>query len=568
MADVRGGEPPEQQTRPTMRRPHIEILLTPSRLEVASRRAGVAMHLDPALWQASWREGLAPIAQPLRDALNQLGMDRGEARVHYVSPTLAAHTSTIRGAGPAACRAATRALRDATSLDVKVNPSGLHEMHAWTGKRSRSLWGMAAECDSSARTIVQWLSEQGVSTLSLCPLDLALDRAVVHSLTAHHRSGPVVVLHLGEHVSRLACGMGRQVHFVQPVSLTLECLTEALTQPLRTSGGDEPSTTLDALAARMLLFRTGVPLPTEMVDEQQFLRGDAVIHALRGPVQQFLIEGKHAISDALSEKRRGEGHLLVTGPGADIPRLQETLAGQLGLEELLLLEDPEDRYDPFVDVSPVGDLDIARRFAPPGVNLLPVSTRVERRRRHSRNLVAVGAALALLAGGAQFISTWMSSASLRTQLDALNMRAAALEAIRVEHNTTNERANAVRSVQRDIRELTSGQPAWDALLTEVMLRTPANVRLSSLDGTAPSGTDVAELHISGLLFDQTPGTRQEATTLASWMSDLESSPLIDHVSLRATHRTTVEGRAARHIELRLRAASHRPAVARTEGPPA
>ena len=185
-----------------MTRPDIEILLTPSRLEVALARGSrlrstVITHLDRNQWDDAWAGGFKGLDEPLQAALAELGVTRARARVFYRSPAALSETFAAPGRGSAALSAARLALADSAPFDLRENPSAVAPLMTWKeGRGARTLMLLAADSGEFVAGLEAWLTRHGCEIKGAVPLDAAGTIAALDTIRRIRSEVPVVCLRL------------------------------------------------------------------------------------------------------------------------------------------------------------------------------------------------------------------------------------------------------------------------------------------------------------------------------------------------------------------------------------
>ncbi|MCA9309931.1 MAG: hypothetical protein KDA21_01930 [Phycisphaerales bacterium] len=538
-----------------MTRPDIEILLTPSRLVVALARGSrlrstVITHLDRNQWDDAWAGGFKGLDEPLQAALAELGVTRARARVFYRSPAALSETFAAPGRGSAALSAARLALADSAPFDLRENPSAVAPLMTWKeGRGARTLMLLAADSGEFVAGLEAWLTRHGCEIKGAVPLDAAGTIAALDTIRRIRSEVPVVCLRLGEHGSTLSCMTGQRLDFLRPVQIDIHLLVEALTRPIQPRDQRTEVVTLDAWEATSLLFRVGVPAGDDLIDEQRGLHGYDILPALQPALQRCAVEAKQSLRFSLGEEQRRAAVFVITGPGASIPNLQPLMAGQLGLGELAAPDRPTTAFDPFESGTAGGDLWDAQRLTPASLGLLPLAVKQERGRGRVRNLMAAGTALAVVTGGGEAWLTWTDLQQTRADLHEIRAEVGAREEQREQLEETQLRMGALRAVEREIHTLSGVQPAWDAVLSELSLLTPVNVDLVSIEAVNDRGENRSVVWISGYFIEGSGDAA--AASLASWVHQLQASPLFADAMLGTTQRAVLGERTAQHFEIEL-----------------
>ena len=534
-----------------MARPNIDILLTPSRLEVAVVRAGkmrrgLGLPLDPSAWETAWDRNLEPLDQTLTLMLAELGVENAIARVFYRSPSSIAEMFTAPGHGRTALDAARLALNEACPFDVSTNPSAICHVHGWKSPAGRqSLMLMAADVDEVTSAITEWIDRTG-STLTACvPLEGALKTATVHEARRLSETGTVVSLRLGEHASSLISVTDGAIDFIRSVQLNIDLLVEALTRPIEPRGGNG-TVELNADDACKLLFQCGVPDANATVDHDRAIMGYDILPALQPALQRCAVEGKQSVRFALDDGQRANATFRLIGPGRTIPNLETVLAGQIGLP---VNPHPfESGYDAFSIGGVESDIMTAISQSPRDVNLMPVEITHERRRRTIRNAVAAGAVLAAMTGIGDGALTWSRLDRAHEQLAVVDESIETFEQLQSEISLVESWVEAINSVEAQVDRAIGEQPDWAATLREIATITPDHVRLLNMQATL-DGEGVNTLELSGYITHHEDSNGDFAVT--TYVRALASSPLITDVSLGATQVTFIEAGQAMHFQASL-----------------
>lgn len=269
--------------------------------------------------------------------MKDLGASGMTATVLSSTPTCAVTVNpTPASAGSSAAHEATLlALGSLTSYSSAEATSAtlplLQDPRARNGSSpaSRHTLGMT-ESDASVEALARWVERSGLRFSGVIPLEAVATVAAVEAATAGGDSDVVrACLWLGEHRSVLAVGAPNHLRFVRLVGLGSESIAEALTRVSSLPGSHQGMIPLALDDARGLLFRCGIPRPSDVVDKESNLTGTTILPLLQPVLQRLSLEVKQSLRFGLSETERATAGLGLLGPGAYIPNLESMLAAHL-----------------------------------------------------------------------------------------------------------------------------------------------------------------------------------------------------------------------------------------------
>lgn len=537
-----------------------------SRLVVAVVRGGRVVDrrvrwFPAADWSVPWPGPLGPRGGALANMVDELGLRGREAVITYQAPTAVAGVFGCPiNAGPAgAARAGELALSELVGQPLTGQPHGLETL--WTdGEDAGAEPGTPAQRHTlgvfdkrtSAEAVCAWAAAAGLRPLVLAPAEAASMRMAVEG-AREDSPGATVTVWIGEHASVLAASSGRRLLFVRTLGIGAESLVEALGRPMRVRS-DEPRepVSLSPAEARALLYRVGVPMPGDVVDQARGLMGSSVLPVLQPVLQRLAVELKQSIRFGLPEGLRDGASLRLGGSGGLVPGLGEVLAKQI-VAPLAVAKDLGLR------LAPVGDVPVVLPGVESGesINLVPASFAQRDAAQRGRTGLRIGLVACAALIGFSGLSSWFSLRQERAAYEALT----AQDPIMVEAARLQALADQATAAWNGMRTRVAGEvglaPPIAHVLALIADAMPAEMALRSIELKEPTRLGVknnapgssSTLVLTGEVRE-TAGT-DLAQTIRQFSDALAATPLVNAVRLGTTQRAEQDGRPVSRFELTL-----------------
>jgi len=517
----------------------LVIELGPGRLQGGVLRSGrlTPVHsvtLDPAQWEAAWKDALRPLDAPLRAVLAGIGAPALPATVLHHSPTAVSDVFSCPARRGSTNEAALLALGDAAGFSLDENPSDAYALATdRSGEPRQTHTLIAAETDEASTALVEWLNRAGVRCESIIPMPACHLRSVVlrtlsecapsrgSGVAPGAGTGARVFLRVGENRSQLAAGIEGRVKLVRHVALDIQTLVDALALPLTVRGPDGTSEVrLGRDEARSILFRIGIPERDTVIDQDRGITGAAVLPALQPVLQRALVEMRQSLRFGLEEPERSTCQFVLLGLGALVPRLGDVLAAQLSLPAAL----------PSIPETAHTDLEEAVAQLPKlPINLLPRRAAAGVGARRVRLALVGGTALALAVGAADAGLTWMQLREASAHAETLRASTSHARKFLAAREHLQERREAIDKTLAAADKAAGASPDWSAWLTELAGITPDGVRLAEITMSADGPQPKCE--VRGVVRSDSG----RADPIA-FIKALQASPLVSQVALGATQR--------------------------------
>lgn len=510
----------------------VSIYLGADSLEIcisdgATVRSVRNARLDAAAWDAAWEGRLAPLDELLRSALREGGARRGcPAFVIYSGRDASAEIKPFPLGATEAAEAAELGLSEVNSGGARTGEARVVDSTSTPSPRSQVL--IYSDSDDKLSILFDWLRRCGLRPVGAAPETAACLAGAARAFRSCASEEPSAVLYIGPNHSGIAGGAGGELTCIRSIDVGYLRLADQLHRVL--AQGKE----LPAEGAADLLLRIGVPSRDAVVSEAGNIRGDSVLPALFPVLQRFVVETRQTLRFGLGPQVAARARLHVTGPGAAVPGLLDSLSSQLELTA-----------GPPVD-QPCGSCasHLAREVGGRGL-----SPRHERLRRFERATIrSLAAGLALAAGVVAFDALHAVRAHAEVQTD-LALIQPELHTLRDDHDRLASGARLaahIAAVEAAIAEVGARGADYQALLGELSRITSDAVQLREIHGTqSPEGTFAT---VRGFALTRRTG----ADSLAEYIERLGTSPLIESVELRSTRAVQHSGLAARDFILNLR----------------
>ncbi|MFT3686442.1 MAG: hypothetical protein QM783_16225 [Phycisphaerales bacterium] len=547
------------------------VEITPTRLELAVlTAAGVVQQrrterYTPPAPGADWAETLRTRHATLAGWVSELGLKNASTTVIFASPTaVAALPACPAAAGQVAVeRAAVLALAESAGYPIADNPVSTAvlftdpkpvEKPGQTAPQRMSHALCAVETDANCTLLNQWIASCGLTPARLIPAAAAPIARTVHAVTSRPRSEtgtPHAALWFGEHESFFIVGDCDGLLLFRALSVGVENIVEALLRPITPRNADgalgEPIT-LDRAAARSLLDRTGVPLPTDTVDERNGFTGASILPLMNSVLQRFSVEIKQSLRFGVTDKQRTAGSVTVTldGPGASLPRIDAALTQFCGVTVL-----PPAFATPAADRSSAacGNINAAAGNHTGGLTLTPAAAQQAlakvRIRRALRTGVAFAAAAVALYGG--WVYTEYTSA--RDRAESLRAQAAQAGKLDEAERATSNAVTRANTANTYVARAMGNSPDSAAVLALLGETTDARTSLDSID--IRENDTGWTCRLSGTMQAGGGDDKAFADAVKAYTEALAKSPLIAAVKLGAASRTKVGDANAHRFDLTL-----------------
>ncbi len=494
------------------------------------------VEVDPEALQKAWEAGFEPLDRPLQALVHRLEAKGMVADVCYASPTCVVEVISVPARSSAAWGAARLALADIVAFDLLTHPWAVHPLATdEAGEPRRSHMLAAADEASRPLALAALLERAQMRPGSFAPSAGATLVRAVEAVRSHKGDGPLAALCIDGHASALAVGANGRIRFVRRMDIGVETIVDALTNPMVRLGEDDKPLSLSREEARKALFTIGVPTYREVLDERRGLTGRDALPLIQPVLQRLVVETKQSLRFELSAAEREATTLLVCGPGAGAPRLDEVLSGQA---EIDLAERPErgpcDAFAPFHGDGERGATlsRLAREVA-----LIPeVMLDGRRRTAVARGMWAgAGVAAAMFVAGATATLLATQSAERQARRHSAVVRQA--DALERSRDLSSAFGAALAATEARIASAVGQGPSWPAWMAEFARMTSDSIQVDAHQAARGQNGFTVELNGAARSVDG-ESARAELTR---FIERLRASPLVAAVDLGATRRTDSDG---------------------------
>lgn len=564
------------------RRTRLVLELGPSWISAIVVRAGrdgpvVTEPLNPELWEQHWTDRLRSLDAALARIVQSLEAQGAQTTLYHYGPEVHSDLFSCPGSPRESQAAALLSLAEQAGVDLTSNPHGVWPLMTETCTPPRQTHVLMAHDKQEMATIAaEWLDRAGLETQALIPADAPHINRLVTRLIQHPDPAPRLIMWIGSHHSAVVVGSHGRLGLLRRLDMGIETLVSATLKPAAGAHSAEDTITMASREeARQLLSNVGIPKPRPVTEEGEGTRGAKILPLLQPILQRWSVELKQSVRFGLAERERSGAKLTIIGPGAITPRLGEVLAEQT---DLAIEPDPS-------PASEQTDLHAAMNWTPPGLNLLPTSLAQSAERQRVRRALYAGAAAALLVAGVSAAITMLDTQSVRERLDKLSPTISKLNVMAVDRDYAISQAAALERTLRGADSTLGVAPRWDAVLAELSLLTPQEVRLMDIQCSSETQTTTvaAPQPVPGAAPQ--PGTPAPATTqtrttqstlvlqgmvlppagddvtairarLVDYVQALSKSPLFESVVLGGTERVLGDGRDTLRFTITARAVGH------------
>lgn len=519
----------------------VIIEVSPSRHELAvfendvliGRRAARPSRETEA---GDWTQALLALEAELPAWVQELGAGGCPATVIYTGPdTVASVHDCPASAGEHRAKLAARlAMADTISFPLAQNAHAetclFRDRNAPEGEQPKLRTLAIADTEATILGLALAIERSGLKPNRFVPAPGASLAAAIETLVSGAVEGsPHVVLWVGEHASVITAGDGKRVAFARLIPVGTETLVEALARPA--AAADTGSALLvDRCAAREMLFASGIPTVDGWRDSTTSLDAKAVLPLIQPVLQRLAVELKQSIRFGLSPESRGRAVLAVCGPGSHIAGLGESVSGSaaLGMAD----HAPAQRS---ASATLHGDIATVLALGARAPVLTPREVAAGRSLTTARRAAWVGAALGLLAIGADAVESWDHLRETRRTLGSLALDGSygGSTAQQAMQAALAARMGVNRAEAREREQFGAESPHGD-VLRAISALTPEAIKLTEI--TFAENNSKARCELRGLVSGDAEGSDSER--FRGYASALGACPLIADTKLGETRRAT------------------------------
>ncbi|HYD00967.1 MAG TPA: hypothetical protein VEB22_07040 [Phycisphaerales bacterium] len=552
-------------------RSHTIIEITPTRLELAvvsgtSIQQRRTERFNPPPPGTDWAETLRARHTTLAGWVRELNLQGSATTVLFSSSTAVAALPACPAAlgAPAAQRAAVLALAESAGYPIGDNPTSASILftdaravekpgQGGAGTSQRMTHTLAVvETEANCTLLSQWVASCGLSPTRMIPATVpAIARLVAGCSKRAAPKDDDSTLHatlwFGEHESFFIVGDAAGIVLFRALSVGVENLVEGLLRPITPRNADGATgdpVTIDRAAARSLLERTGIPQPTDIVDERSGFTGASVLPLMNPVLQRFSVEVKQSLRFGLTDKQRAGVTLAVDGPGAALPRIDAALAQLCSVTVT-----PPPSQPPVNDrcSATTGNIHAVIHAPAQQVTLLPVSMQQARLKVRARRSLWTGVALS--AAAIALYGGWLrvDLGAARSQADSLRASAEQAAASERAQHAASASAAAAIAANNYVARAVGASPDVALILALIGDTTDKRTSLESIDIRESEAGWVCRL--SGVM--QAGDDKAFADAVRAYTDNLAKSPLVSAVRLGAAARTKVNDADAHRFDLTL-----------------
>lgn len=537
-----------------MRNKKIYIELTAGRATAAVIDRGRIIHCERLLFAGdqdpnNWLRSLRRFSGELKSFVDRQRLTGASATVVYDSPTASVNLIGVPAAsGAGATEAATLSCLDALPYSATAAVMQAEVIGRDRSGDARQVHVLvAAERNDVAGAIVEAIEDAELKYLAASPIDaLIMRRQAARALRQADRT--MGLLYIGEHSSHFVVGGAGRLDFERRLSFDLHAMESTIRRPvLRDSAGNSGVIELNAEDARRIVHCFGVPDRNAVVHEPIGLTGAQVIPLIQPLLQRLIVELRQSLRFGVSEKRRQEIPIEISGPGASVPGLAQTIGDELGVT--IDIDSAWSKYG-FEDVvSSGGEFERAIRRAADisRLNLQPNELAGRRRLQRLKKWLWTGAAAALAIIAIDYAQYNARLENARDQANMLSISAGDIEALRATSEKLEETIGALTELDQRVTAETSESVSFRALFNELTRVTPPAVRLTSFNFNRVEDQLVGR--VNGYVFDTAGDGGQGALT--TFIDSLRASPLLADVRLGDVQIGTVDGAQGRRFDAEL-----------------
>ncbi len=527
------------------RQRHVFVEVSPTRYEIAVIEDGVLLGQRasrPAVSEneTEWAAGLLALETDVSAWVAELDIAGCQTTVVYTGPDTAASVYDCPAtAGEQRAKLAAKiAMAGTISFPIEQNAHAevclYKDTAAAEGEQPQLRTLAIADTEATILSLSMTLERAGLVPTSFVPAPGAsLAAAIERLVETADESVPRVVLWIGEHSSVITAGQSGRVALARLVPVGTETLVEALARPV-TAADHRASPLMDRDAARELLFTSGIPTADGWQDSAGLLDAQAVLPLVQPAVQRLIVELKQSIRFGLGRDVREQAKLIVCGPGSQILGLDESIAGGASLDMIERNTSKKPRIE-----SIHGDIAAVLVLGSRVPSLVPRKFAAERIVRNTRKAIWAGAAMALLAIGADVFESLGRSSSARESLEQASTETTPLGSVAEQTMQAALAArNGLNHAQARERMLLDAAPVYAAVLAALSALTPEQVSLTEIAFAAEG--EMTRCTIRGWALGDEKVT--ETDRFREFTTAIRSCPLIVDTKLGETRRTLEQER--------------------------
>ncbi len=488
-----------------------------------------------------WAAGLLAFEAELSLWVTELDIEGCQTTVLYTGPDTIASVYDCPAAGgeQRAKHAAKVAMARTTLFPIEQNAHAEISLYKDTtapeGDHTQVHTLALADTEGTIMALTKTLERAGLRPTFFVPAPGASLAAAIEQLDEITvDTTPRVVLWIGEHSSVITAGESGRVALARLVPVGTETLVEALARPVVSDQRAEPL--MDRSTAYDLLFTSGIPVSDGWHHDSPSLDAQEVLPLVQPPVQRLVVELKQSIRFGLRRDVRQLVKLLVSGPGSQIPGLQETIAKEVSLE---VVEQISARSATVQSVQ--GDTSAALALGSRMPAIMSRTRTSERVVSNTRRAIWAGAVMALAAIGTDVIASRSRIVAAQETMQQADAETTYLNSdISQTMQTALAARQGLRHAQVRERTLISGSPQYAAVLRALSAMTPETVSLTEVVFTEEGERATGTIRGWAVADDEV----SETVRFREFVSAIRACPLVAETTLGETLRTREEGRQA------------------------
>lgn len=463
---------------------HVAIQIGPSCLRVGIAAGGRMLRSDSAdlpddLAKAAWEQGLAPLAEPLTEALGRLGRARRRPAIllhHQQAP------AEIVTSDQTAFSTLAEPFMAEHGLDYLTDAAGVRAVGRAGASGRASL--VFADAESRLAEIVEFLNACNCRCVGVVGVRaLALRQASTRASTlSREADAPVGVAFLDEFQTAIAIAKGGVVLSADTAPFGWHDIVDAMV-PENTRPADRP---MLRNQLRAHLFDCGAPGAASAIADL----GDRIGRPARRLAEPIASRYAELVARVLETSGEpGPMPVYLDGSGAALAGLAEYLSLATGSEVEVVPEAVA--FDPAEPGGEGSTLATASKLHR-DLGLLTASQESRRQLRQARVACFAGACVA--AGFSAVYAHQLDTQSLAyaTQLHDLSPELARLEHRSAMLDRAADLTAEIVEMRRLLDEQTAGRVSWAGLLQELGKRTPGAARFTSIRSGDTAGEAIAE----------------------------------------------------------------------------
>ncbi|MFG0258188.1 MAG: PilN domain-containing protein [Phycisphaerales bacterium JB043] len=526
-----------------MARKDCILELTPTRMRVIRLRSSgdpeiqsVPLSTD---WERCWDKQLVPLQETLDSLLEGLSSRPARMHVVYLSPHAAADIVSFPK-GPRVDQSALMlSAHDVLHVDSEAQPLAVQALVKDADSCDDPMQHIlvSTDLDEHAEAVIGLVHSVDCHVGNIQPMHAyALRQTTPEGLGGDDSTVDVRVM-IAEHMTSISVFDSERLLLVRTIDFGLRQIVGMIIRHLQDEEHDEESVRQDAWR---MLFSVGIPHASEIVNEERAIMGRDILPMIQPVLQRIFVEIKQSLRFGVAREKLEHASISIIGPGANIPRLDELLADHLDINvsrspSLRAEQISEDLERALSVVTTLGE----RR---PRATLISTQRTRTLTLRNVRKGLVVGTLAASLLIVVNSAFQFLDATRAKERIVELRPQLSAVEEARFQFEQSDQLFAQLEQMRGELRARLDSRPSWSVFLHSLAESVPPSIQITEM--RADSQGNTPSVRLEGVEYQS-----ETRNAIQAFLSTLQESPLVDHVTLGGTHRTETERGDARQFTL-------------------